>query len=183
MTLGKENLTLVNEILELCRKTNLRLCIAESCTGGLFGATVTQVPGASDIFHGGLIAYDNRVKRQILGVLDSDLNTHGAVSEVVARQMAKGIRLRLGTEIGLSITGIAGPTGGSAEKPVGTVWVGFDIAEGRPPNDRTNALPEIEAQQFAKSFKFDGDRDEVRAAAVVGALEFLKSSIIEMTSR
>lgn len=177
MLLDNSNKDLSIQVLELCRATNIRLSVAESCTGGLFGATITQIPGASEWFHGGLIAYDNRVKRQILGVLDSDLNEYGAVSEVVARQMAKGIRLRLGTEIGLSITGIAGPSGGTQGKPVGTVWLGLDFAEGRPPNDRPDVLPEIEPVQLTHLLRLDGDRDQIRARAVTATLEFLKGSI------
>lgn len=165
------------EMISLCRRLNLRIAVAESCTGGLLGARITQLPGVSDIFHGGLIAYDNRVKRQLLGIVDSDLEIHGAVSERVALQMAKGIRLRLGTEIGVSITGIAGPGGGLPEKPVGTVWIGLDIAEGRPPTPRTEELIQVPALQVAHVHHFEGNRDEIREQSVVKAMEAISNTI------
>jgi len=137
------------------------------------------VPGASDVFHGGLIAYDNRVKRQLLGVLESDLLEYGAVSERVAAQMAKGIRVRLGTEIGVSITGIAGPDGGTPEKPVGTVWIALDIAEGRPPIPRPEGQPPLTPLTRARVFQLIGDRDEIRQRAVQAALEMIRRTVAE----
>ena len=143
---GEDAADLAAVLLDLCRADRLRLAVAESCTGGLFGTRITNIPGASDVFHGGLIAYDDRVKRQLLGVLDADLGAHGAVSEPVALQMAKGIRVRLGTEIGVSITGVAGPDGGTPEKPVGDGldWGGHlgreatSATSGRPPANRSD---------------------------------------------
>lgn len=166
-------------VLEACRADALRIAVAESCTGGLLGARITDVPGASDVFHGGLIAYDNRVKRQLLGVMESDLIEYGAVSEPVAAQMAKGIRVRLGTEIGVSITGIAGPDGGTPEKPVGTVWIGLDIAEGRPPIPRPEGRPPIAPLTRARVFQLIGDRDEIRQRAVQAALEMIRRTVAE----
>jgi nicotinamide-nucleotide amidase len=177
---GEGDTELASLVLEMCRKGNLRLAVAESCTGGMLGGQITRIAGASDIFHGGLISYDNRVKRQLLGVLDSDIQEHGAVSEPVARQMAKGIRIRLGTEIGLSITGIAGPGGGTPEKPVGTVWIGIDVAEGRPPIPRPDGLPPITPFQEARLFHMVGSRDEIRQRSVQAALEFLRRSIASL---
>ncbi len=171
---------LASVVIDMCRHGNLRIAVAESCTGGLLGARITRIPGASDIFHGGLIAYDNRVKKQLLGVLDADLESHGAVSDPVARQMAKGIRIRLGTEIGVSITGVAGPTGGSPDKPVGTVWVGIDVAEGRPPIPRPDGVPPIEPFQDARVFHLFGNRDEVRTRAAQAALDFIRRSIANL---
>jgi nicotinamide-nucleotide amidase len=167
-------------VLDQCRASQLRIAVAESCTGGLLGARITDVPGSSDIFHGGLIAYDNRVKRQLLGVLDSDLVEHGAVSEPVARQMAKGIRVRLGTEIGIAITGIAGPDGGTPEKPVGTVWIALDIAEGRPPIPRPDGHPPLEPLTRARVFQLIGDREEIRERAAQAALEMIRRTVAEM---
>jgi len=101
------------------------LSTAESCTGGLIGHYITNVSGSSDFYLGGIVAYANRVKQTILGVSEELLRTCGAVSPEVALAMAEGVRRELGTHIGLSVTGIAGPTGGSADKPVGTVFIGL----------------------------------------------------------
>ncbi|SMO67552.1 competence/damage-inducible protein A [Gracilimonas mengyeensis] len=106
------------------------ISVAESCTGGLVANTFTDVPGSSRYFQGGIIAYDNAVKHQQLGVAEDDLLQFGAVSKPVALQMAKGVAERLGTSIGISTTGIAGPDGGTDEKPVGTVWMGFYQQDG-----------------------------------------------------
>jgi nicotinamide-nucleotide amidase len=179
---GEDGVELASVVLDLCRRDNLRLAVAESCTGGLLGAKITNIPGASDVFHGGLIAYDNRVKRQLLGVLDSDILEYGAVSEPVALQMAKGIRVRLGSEIGVSITGIAGPGGGTPEKPVGTVWIAIDIAEGRPPIPRPEGYPPIEPFQRARVFRMIGDRDEIRRRAAQAALEMVRRAVLAMTA-
>lgn len=178
---GEGDADLASIALDVCRTEGLRVAVAESCTGGLLGARFTAVPGASDVFHGGIIAYDNRVKRQILGVVEGDLAEHGAVSEVVALQMAKGIRLRLGTEVGISITGVAGPGGGSPEKPVGTVWIGLDIAEGRPPQARPDGRPPLVPTSQARVFQLVGDRDEIRRRAAQSALDMLRRSVAEPT--
>ena len=149
------------------------------CEGLLDPSNEPQRP-ESDVFHGGLIAYDNRVKRQLLGVLDSDLDEHGAVSEPVALQMAKGIRVRLGTEIGVSITGIAGPGGGSPEKPVGTVWIGLDVSEGRPPIPRPDGYPPITPYAKARVFHFVGNRDEIRYRAAQAALDMIRRMVLDL---
>jgi nicotinamide-nucleotide amidase len=148
----------------------------------LLGAFLTEIPGASDVFHGGLIAYDNRVKRQLLGVLDTDLAEHGAVSEPVALQMAKGIRIRLGTELGVSITGIAGPDGGTPDKPVGTVWIALDVAEGRPPEPRPEGYPPITPFRRARLLRLVGDRAEIRHRAAQAALELVRRAVLDMKS-
>lgn len=114
--------TAVGNLLERRHET---LAVAESCTGGGLGALLTAIPGSSNYFHGGVIAYDNTVKINLLGVREADLNHVGAVSEAVATQMAQGIRDRLSTTWGLSITGVAGPSGGTPNKPVGCVYVGL----------------------------------------------------------
>jgi len=98
---------------------------AESCTGGNIAATITKVPGSSSYFMGSIVAYDNEVKKKALGVSTEALEKFGAVSEEVVKQMAEGVRLKLGTDVGISTSGIAGPGGGSEDKPVGTVWVGY----------------------------------------------------------
>ena len=180
---GDGETTLAAVVLDQCRGAGIRIAVAESCTGGLLGANITRVPGASDMFHGGLIAYDNRVKRQLLGVLESDLAQQGAVSEPVALQMARGIRVRLGTELGVSITGIAGPGGGSPEKPVGTVWIGVDVAEGRPPEPRPDGWPPITPHARARVFHFAGDRNEIRYRAAEAALDMIRHSVLDLSKQ
>ena len=177
---GENDQSLAAVVIDECRISGMRIAVAESCTGGMLGSHITDVAGASDVFHGGLIAYDNRVKRQLLGVLDSDLDQHGAVSEPVALQMAKGIRVRLGTEIGVSITGIAGPGGGSAEKPVGTVWIALDVAEGRPPIPRPDGYPPITPYTKARVFHFAGNRDEIRYRAAQAALDMIRRMLLDL---
>ena len=109
----------------LLRSSGETLSIAESCTGGGLGQMLTEIPGSSDYFWGGVIAYDNSVKIGLLGVNPEDLEKFGAVSATVAEQMAAGVKNRLSTTWGLSITGIAGPTGGTETKPVGLVYIGL----------------------------------------------------------
>jgi nicotinamide-nucleotide amidase len=144
-------------VLDEARLRGLRLAVAESCTGGLLGARLTDIPGSSDVFVGGVIAYDNALKIDLLGVPERLLTEHGAVSEPVATAMAEAAARRFGVGASLSVTGIAGPSGGSAEKPVGTVWLGCAM-EGRVETSR--AL-------------FPGSRQEVRARAAQAALLLL----------
>jgi PncC family amidohydrolase len=108
----------------------MTMATAESCTGGLIGAAITATAGSSSVFHGGIIAYHNDIKMSQLTVTPEMLETHGAVSEIVAAQMALGCRDRLGVDIAVSVTGVAGPGGGSVEKPVGTVWIGLATPNG-----------------------------------------------------
>lgn len=149
-------------VLGLCRDRRLTVSVAESCTGGLLGARLTAVPGSSDVFLGGVIAYANHAKGSLLGVSEQDLLEHGAVSEPVARQMAEGVRQRVDATIGVAITGVAGPGGGTPEKPVGTVW----IAAALP--DRTRA----------RLLRLLGDREEVRRRATQGSLELVRRTLI-----
>ncbi len=107
------------------REKGWTLATAESCTGGLLAHRITAIPGSSDYFHGSVVAYANTVKEKVLGVGHDILRTHGAVSEPTARAMVNGVVRHLGTNAGLSTTGIAGPTGGTPQKPVGTVWIGL----------------------------------------------------------
>ncbi len=120
-----EIFSLSETLVKLAHKTSTTLATAESCTGGLIGAAITSTPGSSSVFYGGIIAYHNDVKINQLGVAQSILDQYGAVSESVAKQMAQGCRDRLGVDIAVSVTGVAGPNGGSIEKPVGTVWIGI----------------------------------------------------------
>ncbi len=144
-------------VLDEARSRGLRLAVAESCTGGLLGARLTDIPGSSDVFVGGVIAYDNALKIDLLGVPETLMAAHGAVSEPVARAMVEGAVRRFGVGGALSVTGIAGPGGGSAEKPVGTVWLGCAL----------------EGTVEARSALFPGTRQEVRARAAQAALLML----------
>jgi len=148
-------------VLGACRTRGWRIAVAESCTGGLLGERLTNIPGASDTFVGGVIAYDNAVKETLLGVPRAELVAHGAVSESVAASMAAGARQSTGAEVGLAITGIAGPDGGTPEKPVGTVWVAADTPDG------------------AKTYggRLIGDRAEIRFRATQSVLDLLRRTL------
>ena len=124
-----EDEELVHLVGRMLMESELTLSAAESCTGGMFGAAVTDVPGISAVFDRSLVTYSNEAKMQELGVRAETLAEHGAVSEQTAREMAEGVRRVSGTDIGVSVTGIAGPDGGTADKPVGTVWYGLATAE------------------------------------------------------
>jgi PncC family amidohydrolase len=144
-------------LAELERRQS-RLAVAESCTGGLIGERLTAVPGSSRVFVGGVVAYSNAVKLDLLGVSADTLAAHGAVSEPVAREMASGIARTLGTEAAVAVTGIAGPDGGTEEKPVGTVWIAV-LWQGK-----VRAFHHV----------FPGERDLVRRRAAQGALDALR---------
>ena len=150
-------MTVAEKLVELLKARGLTCATAESCTGGGVGSAITAVPGSSAVFLGGVISYANEVKRDVLGVSDRDLRTVGAVSSEVAAQMADGVRKLLKTDLAVSLTGIAGPGGGSDEKPVGLVWFGLSAASGT----RTEKVI------------FSGDRAHVRAQAVIHALGML----------
>jgi nicotinamide-nucleotide amidase len=139
------------------RRGGRTLAVGESCTGGLVSKRLTDVAGASDVFLGGVIAYSNASKVRDLGVSDEDLARHGAVSEPVARQLACGVAERFGADAGVGVTGVAGPDGGSAEKPVGTVWIGVYL----------------DGEVGAFVSRFPGDRESVRARAAQAALAAL----------
>jgi nicotinamide-nucleotide amidase len=110
-------------VVRLLARKKKTLALAESCTGGFIAHQITNVPGASEIFLGGIVAYSNEVKQKFLGVRSTTLKKHGAVSENVAREMAEGARKKFGADFAIAVTGIAGPGGGTPEKPVGTVFI------------------------------------------------------------
>lgn len=145
---------LILALAEALRARGLSCATAESCTGGLIGAMLTAVPGSSEWYVGGVISYANSVKIGLLGVRESDIETQGAVSEPVVRSMALGACRATGADIACAVSGVAGPGGGTPEKPVGTVWIGWSL----------------HGETRARKFYFSGDRDEVRAQTVTEAV-------------
>lgn len=131
------------------------LAAAESCTGGWIAKVLTDVPGSSGWFERGVVSYSNRAKVELLGVSPQALETHGAVSEAVVREMAEGLRARAPVQVTLAVSGIAGPEGGTLDKPVGTVWFAWSTA----------------AETRARRHRFEGDREAVRRRSVAAALE------------
>jgi len=127
---GEGAITLSEAVGQRLKERGETVSVAESCTGGLLGGAITDIPGSSTWFPGGVISYANQVKVDQVGVRQETLEAVGAVSEDVARQMAEGIRQRMGTTWGIGITGVAGPGGGSEDKPVGTVWIGLSGPKG-----------------------------------------------------
>ena len=147
---------LVETLAARLEALDARIATAESCTGGWLAKCLTDRPGSSAWFEYGFVTYGNAAKLALLGVGEGTLAAHGAVSEEVAEQMAIGARLASGAEIAVSITGIAGPGGGSADKPVGTVWLAW-----------TGPGPVLQAEMQ----RFTGDRDAIRRQSVAAALE------------
>lgn len=162
---GQDGADLAAVVLDLLR--GRRLAVGESCTGGLVAARITAVPGASAVFAGGVVAYDDRVKTDLLHVPAATLEAHGAVSEETARAMAEGAQRRFAAGAALGVTGVAGPAGGSPEKPVGTVWLAARLGT------ETRALKRV----------FPGDRGEIRARAAQAALDLLRRQLSEAGGR
>ena len=146
---------LCEQVLEALKGKTL--ATAESCTGGGIGAAITAVSGSSCVFKGGIISYQNEIKRDLLGVDERDLENLGPVSGPVAEQMAMGARRALQTDVAVSVTGLAGPGGDTFGNPVGTVYIGYADGE----------------QVFARKFCFTGTREEVRNQAIETALKIL----------
>lgn len=160
------NLPLEAQVGALLRQWGWKLAVAESCTGGLIGHRITNVPGSSEYFWGGVVAYAYEAKVSLLKVSWETLQKFGAVSREVVLEMGRGVREALGTEVGLSVTGIAGPGGATPTKPVGLTWVGLCT-----PHD-----------ELAWQFLFEGNRSENKALAAEAALQklvnYLKGDII-----
>ena len=154
---------LCNEIVSLLKEKNLTLSCAESCTGGLIAKSITDVSGCSSVFYGGVVAYDNSVKMNILGVCEQTLNKFGAVSYETAKEMAQGVKSALKTDVGISTTGIAGPGGGTSEKPVGTVYIGFAYNG--------------EVSSYLLSLPSTLSRDEIRHQTVLKILSLVKEKL------
>lgn len=145
------------QVGQLLHERGLKLVLAESCTGGLLGSRITDVPGSSEYFLGGVVAYAYEAKADLLGVSWETLNTKGAVSRETVLEMATGVRDRMKAHIAVSVSGIAGPGGGTPEKPVGTTWIGLAAEDG----------------EWAKSYQFDRDREGNKISAADAALHLL----------
>jgi nicotinamide-nucleotide amidase len=159
---GTDGDTMASVIGDLLQKQEKNLATAESCSGGLLGHKITSVPGSSNYFKGGVIAYSNELKEKFLGVDTALLAEYGAVSSAVAKAMAHGIRTKTSADIGLSVTGIAGPTGATLDKPVGTVFIGLSTA------DITIDIP----------CRFSGDRWQVQELTAVTALDLVRRLLL-----
>jgi len=145
------------QVGNLLHERGLKLVLAESCTGGLLGSRITDVTGSSDYFLGSVVAYAYETKAALLGVSWDTLNTKGAVSRETVLEMARGVRNVMKADISVAVSGIAGPGGGTAEKPVGTTWIGLVATDG----------------ELARVFHFSGDREENKVMAVDAALKLL----------
>jgi len=143
---------------QVLRNKGLNLATAESCTGGLIADRITNVPGSSEYFRGGIVAYAYEAKVALLDVSWDTLRMYGAVSKETVIEMARGARVALGADIALSVSGIAGPGGGLPDKPVGTTWIGLSTTEG----------------DWAREYLWDGDRLQNKALSADAALELLK---------
>ena len=149
-------------LLAACRSKGIMLATAESCTGGLIAAALTAIAGSSDVVDRGFVTYSNEAKNQMIGVPMKLIETHGAVSEAVARAMAEGTLARSHAAIVVSVTGVAGPGGGSVEKPVGLVWFGL-AQTGKPSSTERQVFP--------------GDRTAIRAATVAHAFKMIRTAL------
>jgi competence/damage-inducible protein CinA-like protein len=154
--------TMEERVGELLLEKKQTLALAESCTGGLVSRRITRIAGSSAYYYGGAVTYANEAKINFLGVKPKTLEKYGAVSEQTALEMSQGIKTRTGASIGLSVTGIAGPSGGSHENPVGTVWM---------------SIARSEAQE-ARQFQFHGDRERIILAASQAALNWLRLTLL-----
>ena len=155
--------TLAEEVVKLLKDANMTVTTVESCTGGLISAALVDVSGASAVLNQAYVTYANEAKQSLAGVKAETLEAFGAVSEQTAREMAEGGAKAAKAEAALAVTGIAGPDGGTAEKPVGLVYIGCYV------NEKT----------VVKEFRFNGNRNKVRELTVVHALDLLRRTIIE----
>ncbi len=162
---GTDDDTLASVVGDLLRQRGETLAIAESCTGGLLGEMLTEVPGSSAYFLGGIISYSNKVKRELLGVSSEALQEHGAVSGVVAQQMARGVKQQLQSDWGLSITGIAGPGGATPNKPVGLVYIGL-------------CDPQGQCEVWEHRFNPSRGRNWIRRVSACSALDHLRRRFV-----
>ena len=164
---GRDQETMIGIIGQLLKDRQLTIATAESCTGGLLGAALTQEPGSSEFYLGGVVSYSNSLKRGLLGVTEENLEKYGAVSEEVAKEMAKGIRSKAGSDLAISTTGIAGPDGASDQKPVGLVYIGLATPQG----------VQVEKIQLY------GERESVRQLTVQAALNRVRLHMLNGEGR
>jgi nicotinamide-nucleotide amidase len=157
------DVTLEEVIGHLLLKKRLTLALAESCTGGYLSHRITRIAGSSAYYYGGAVTYSNDAKRRFLGVRSTTLEKHGAVSRETALEMSQGIREQTGASIGLSVTGVAGPSGGTPEKPVGTVWVSISLSN----------------RHEARLFQFHGERERIILGTSQAALNWLRTILLE----
>ncbi|HUU40964.1 MAG TPA: CinA family nicotinamide mononucleotide deamidase-related protein [Desulfatiglandales bacterium] len=158
---GSDDQTMESVVGELLKNQNITISVAESCTGGLIGHRLTSISGSSVYFDRGVIVYSNRSKVEVLGVSQNTIDLYGAVSDQTVREMAAGVKKHAKTSIGLAVTGIAGPLGGTADKPVGTVFVGLSVG----------------GKIFSGRYRFPGDREKVKLAASEMALDWVRRYI------
>ncbi|HEY9767717.1 MAG TPA: competence/damage-inducible protein A [Coleofasciculaceae cyanobacterium] len=163
---GSDEATLASVVGNLLKTAQQTLSVAESCTGGGLGAMLTEIPGSSSYFLGGVIAYANQVKKALLNVNNQDLEKYGAVSEIVAQQMALGVKQRLQTDWGLSITGIAGPDGDTQTKPIGLVYLGL-------------ATPKNKTFSYEYHFGKQRGRELIRYLSACSALDLLRRNLVK----
>ena len=162
----EENVTLEQAVVDLLLANKLTVTTAESCTGGLLAAKLTGVPGVSEVFKSGQVTYSNKAKHRLLGVKKHSLGKHGAVSENVAKEMAKGAAVSSRADVAVAITGIAGPDGGSPEKPVGLVYIACSVC----------------GKVKVKEYNFTGNRNKIRESSVIAALTLMRHCILEYYS-
>jgi nicotinamide-nucleotide amidase len=154
-------MTIEPEVGNILRKRNMTIAVAESCTGGLISSRITDSSGSSDYFTMGVVAYSNRTKENILGVSPRLLKKYGAVSKQVALEMAKGVRLLANADIGIGVTGIAGPSGGTKSKPVGLVYIAIFTNKKR----------------IVKKFQLKGSRKDIKLQASQAALDLIRRTV------
>jgi nicotinamide-nucleotide amidase len=174
---GEGDETMESVTGDLLRSHHLSVATAESCTGGLIAERITDVPGSSDYFNGGVVAYSNEAKASLLGVPVELIEAHGAVSGPVARAMAEGARKKFGSDIAVATTGISGPGGGTPEKPVGLVWIAISVGSIRGTGAHGGAAG-LEAETHADSFVFPVDRSRHRRLTAQVALDWIRRSLL-----
>lgn len=157
------NKEILNKISLILKKRHLKIVTAESCTGGLISHILTNISGSSNYFDRGIVSYSNKAKIELLGVPEDILEKYGAVSKQVAKAMAEGVRIRSGVDIGIATTGIAGPTGGTKEKPIGLVYIAITTPD----------------NTIVKKFQFLGNRIENKESTCNASLQMLLDIITE----
>jgi len=154
-------MNLLNKVSDILKKHRLTIATAESCTGGLISHTLTNISGSSDYFDRGVVSYSNTAKKELLGIQENTLQQFGAVSEQTAQAMAEGIRIRAHVDIGLATTGIAGPTGGTKDKPIGLVYIAVSTQQ----------------KILVKRFLFSGTRLQIKDHTCTAALSLLLETL------